>query len=91
MLFVAGLLANPFEALGLEWQSIVLHLFNLVVLTVGLYFLLFKPVKRMVKERQAKVKKIEKENAELNEEVKKDEGEYRSRLVRCEEGGCGHP
>ena len=71
MLFVAGLLANPFEALGLEWQSIVLHLFNLVVLTVGLYFLLFKPVKRMVKERQAKVKKIEKENAELNEEVKK--------------------
>ena len=22
---------------------------------------------------------------------KKDEGEYRSRLVRCEEGGCGHP
>lgn len=71
MFFIAGLLANPFEALGLEWQSVVLHLFNLVVLTVGLYFLLFKPVKRMVKERQAKVKKIEKENAELNEEVKK--------------------
>lgn len=71
MLFMAGLLANPFEALGLEWQSIVLHLFNLVVLTVGLYFLLFKPVKRMVKERQAKIKKIEKENTELNDEVKK--------------------
>ena len=71
MLFVAGLLANPFEALGLEWQSVVLHLFNLVVLAVGLYLLLFKPVKRKIKERQAKVKKIEKENAELNEEVKK--------------------
>ena len=71
MLFMAGLLANPFEALGLEWQSIVLHLFNLVILTVGLYFLLFKPVKRMVKERQAKIKKIEKENTELNDEVKK--------------------
>lgn len=71
MLFMAGLLANPFEALGLEWQSIVLHLFNLVILTVGLYSLLFKPVKRMVKERQAKIKKIEKENTELNDEVKK--------------------
>lgn len=72
MLFVAGLLANPFEALGLEWRSIVLHLFNLVVLSGrGCIFLLFKPVKRMVKERQAKVKKIEKENAELNEEVKR--------------------
>lgn len=64
------LLANPFEALGLEWQSIVLHLVNLVILTVGLYFLLFKPVKRMIKERQDKIRKMEKENADLNEEVK---------------------
>ena len=29
------LAANPFEALGLEWQSIVLHLIALVILTVG--------------------------------------------------------
>ena len=71
MICIAGLHANPFEALGLEWQSIVLHLFNLIILTVGLYLLLFKPVKRMIKERQAKIKKIEKENTELNEEVKK--------------------
>lgn len=63
--------SNPFDALGLEWQSIVLHLISLVILTVGLYLLLFKPVKRMVKERQEKVKKIEQENAELNAEVKK--------------------
>ena len=71
MICIAGLLANPFEALGLEWQSIVLHLFNLIILTVGLYLLLFKPVKRMIKERQDKIRKIEKENADLNEEVKK--------------------
>ncbi len=71
------LLANPFEALGLEWQSVLLHLFNLVVLTVGLYFLLFKPVKRMIRERKEKVAKIEKENAELSEEVRrmKESGE----------------
>ena len=72
MRFVAGqFLANPFEALGLEWQSIVLHLVSLVILTVGLYLLLFKPVKRMVRERQQKIKKIEQENADLNAEVKK--------------------
>ena len=64
------LLANPFDALGLEWQSIVLHLFNLVVLTVGLYFLLFKPVKKMIRQRQEKVRKIEKDNAALSEEVR---------------------
>ena len=71
------LAANPFEALGLEWQSIVLHLIALVILTVGLYLLLFKPVKRMVKERQEKIRKIEQENAELNAEVKqmKESGE----------------
>ena len=53
-----------------QWESIVMHLIALVILTVGLYFLLFKPVKRMVKERQNKIRKIEQENNELNEEVK---------------------
>ncbi len=71
---VGSLLAEEggdiFSSLGITWESIVLHLFNLVVLTVGLYFLLFRPVKKMIKQRQEKVKKIEKENADLNEEVK---------------------
>ena len=44
-----------------EWESIVMHLLALVILTVGLYFLLFKPVKRMIKERQDKIRKIAKE------------------------------
>ncbi len=61
---------NIFETLGITWESIVLHLFSLIVLTVGLYFLLFRPVKKMIKQRQEKVQKIEKENADLNEEVK---------------------
>ena len=62
---------SVFDSLGITWESIVLHLFNLIVLTVGLYFLLFRPVKKMIKQRQEKVKKIEKENADLNDEVKK--------------------
>ena len=45
-----------------QWESVVMHLIALIILTVGLYFLLFKPVKRMVKERQDKIRKIEKEN-----------------------------
>lgn len=63
-------LTDMFNEMGITWQGIVLHLINLVILAVGLYFLLFKPVKKMIRERQEKVKKIEKENAELNEEVK---------------------
>ena len=53
-----------------QWESIVMHLIALIILTVGLYLLLFRPVKRMIKERQDKIRKIEKENADLNEEVK---------------------
>ncbi len=54
-----------------EWESVVCHLIALIILTVGLYLLLFKPVKRMIKERQDKIKNIEKENSDLNAEVKK--------------------
>ena len=54
----------------IEWESIVSHLIALLILTIGLYILLFRPVKRMIQERQEKIKKIEKENADLNAEVK---------------------
>ena len=57
---MAGLAANIGDLI--EWESVVSHLIALVILTVGLYFLLFKPVKRMVRERQEKIKKIEEEN-----------------------------
>ena len=67
-LFLAG---DIFEKFGISVTSILLHLLNLVVLTVGLYLLIFKPVKRMVRERQEKIKKIEQENSELNDELKK--------------------
>ena len=64
-------ITDMFERLNITWQGIVLHLIALIILPVGLYLLLFKPVKKMIRERQEKVKKIEKENADLNEEVKK--------------------
>lgn len=62
--------SDMLDEMGITWSSILLHLIALVILTVGLYLLLFKPVKKMIRERQEKVKKIEKENADLNEEVK---------------------
>ncbi len=62
--------SDMLDRMGITWSSILLHLIALVILTVGLYLLLFKPVKKMIRERQEKVKKIEKENADLNEEVK---------------------
>ena len=40
------------DRMGITWSSILLHLIALVILTVGLYLLLFKPVKKMIRERQ---------------------------------------
>ena len=64
----AGLAANIGDLV--EWESVVCHLIALIILTVGLYLLLFKPVKRMIRERQEKIRKIEKENSDLNAEVR---------------------
>lgn len=68
-IFQSQLLATPLDEI-IDPSSIIFHLIALVILTVGLYLLLFKPVKKMVKQRQEKIRKIEKENADLNEEVK---------------------
>lgn len=63
--------------LNIDWQQILLHMFNFVLLTGGLYILLFKPVKSFMEKRQAgyekqkadaaeAVKAAEERNAEVN-------------------------
>ena len=37
--------------LNINWQQILLHLLNLVILIVGLYLILYKPVKKFMKKR----------------------------------------
>lgn len=39
--------------LNIDWQQILLHALNLVILTGGLYFLLYKPVTAFVQKREA--------------------------------------
>ena len=39
--------------LNIDWQQILLHAFNLIILTGGLYFLLYQPVTAFMKKRQA--------------------------------------
>ena len=38
--------------LNIDWQQILLHWMNLVILTGGLYFLLYKPVKQFMTKRE---------------------------------------
>ncbi len=39
--------------LNIDWQQILLHLFNFAILAGGLYILLYKPVKDFIAKRQA--------------------------------------
>ena len=38
--------------LNIDWQQILLHLLNFLILAVGLYFILYKPVKKFMKKRE---------------------------------------
>lgn len=39
--------------LNIDWQQILLHLFNFIILAVGLYLLLYKPIKDFMDKRTA--------------------------------------
>ncbi len=57
------------EKLGLGGWEILFHAINLVILIVALYFLLFKPVKKIIAARRKKLDDIYAENERMREEA----------------------
>ena len=49
--------------LNIDWQQILLHWMNLVILTGGLYFLLYQPVKQFMAKREAYYRSLDEEAA----------------------------
>lgn len=45
--------------LNIDWQQILLHLLNFVILAGGLYFILYKPVKEFMAKREQHYKEID--------------------------------
>lgn len=45
--------------LNIDWQQILLHLFNFIILAGGLYLLLYKPVKDFMEKREAHYKEMD--------------------------------
>ena len=45
--------------LNVDWQQILLHLFNFIILAGGLWLLLYKPVKNFMEKREAHYKEID--------------------------------
>ncbi len=55
--------------LNIDWQQILLHLFNFVILAGGLYFLLYKPVKKYMQWRKNQYDEREAEAAKNESEA----------------------
>lgn len=70
--------------LNIDWQQILLHLFNFAILAGGLYFLLYKPVKNFMERRIAYYQGLEQEAADKLEQAKAQEEEYRKRLENAD-------
>lgn len=71
--------------LNIDWQQILIHLFNFVILAGGLYFLLYNPVKSFMDKRTEDIKKLEEEAKTKLSEAQRLEDEYQARLKAADD------
>ena len=70
--------------LNIDIQQILLHLLNFAVLFAGLYFILYKPVRKIMDEREEHFKKLEEDaNGKIADSEKAKE-EYEERLKNAD-------
>ena len=71
--------------LNIDWQQILLHLLNFVILAGGLYLLLYKPVKDFMAKREAGYARREAEIEKANADAAALKAEYEAKLRQAEE------
>lgn len=67
--------------LNIDWQQILLHLLNFVILVGGLYFILFNPVKKFMDKRKAHYEEMDKKAVDTLSSVKDKEREINEKLA----------
>ena len=72
---------NLFETLGLDGWSILFYAINLVVLVGGLTLLLYKPIKKMLKEKRQSLDETYKENERLKAESEQIKSDYDKKVA----------
>ncbi len=70
--------------LNIDWQQILLHLLNFVILFAGLYLLLYKPVKAFMQKRKAHYEEMEKTATEKNAAADRAKTEYEGKLASAD-------
>lgn len=76
--------ANIFGALGLDWKSILFYLGNLAILITVLALVLYKPIKKMLKNKRESLNKVYDENEKLKAESEKLHDEYQKKAEELE-------
>ena len=70
--------------LNIDFQQILLHLFNFTLLFFGLYFLLYKPVKQFMKKREDHYKEMQTAADEMLQKAESAKAEYEGKLRDAE-------
>lgn len=66
--------------LNIDWQQILLHLFNFAILGGGLYLLLYRPVKQFIQQREAHYQSIYQEAEQVKKQADQMKSEYQVKL-----------
>ena len=70
--------------LNIDWQQILLHLFNFLILFGGLYLLLYRPVKAFMDKRTAYYADMDAEAKRKLADAERQEKRYRDHLANVE-------
>ena len=71
--------------LNIDWQQILLHMLNLIILGFGLYYILYKPIKAFMDKREAYYKDLDDSANKKNEDADKLLKEYQDKLAKADE------
>ena len=66
--------------LNIDWQQILLHLFNFAILAGGLYILLYKPVKDFMAKRESYYQNIDNETKSRLQQAEELKNSYCGQL-----------
>ena len=70
--------------LNIDWQQILLHLFNFSILSLGLYLLLYNPVRNFIESRSEYYKQLDSEANEKIQKAKELELSLQERMNRIQ-------
>mgnify|MGYP004589039821 CR=1 FL=1 len=70
--------------LNIDWQQILLHVLNFIILAGGLYFLLYKPVSGFMKKREEKYGEMDRLAEEKLKNASEKEEEYEKKLLSAQ-------